>query len=44
MSTYNTCTHTIIMNTSERLSQLDFEIYEVGHKERFTVDGDITFY
>jgi hypothetical protein len=32
------------MNTSERLSQLDLEIYEVGHQECFTVDGDIAFY
>jgi hypothetical protein len=32
------------MNTSERLSQLDLEIYKVGHQECFTVDGDIVFY
>jgi hypothetical protein len=27
------------MNTYERLSRLDLEIYEVGHQERLTVDG-----
>jgi hypothetical protein len=35
-----TCTHSIFMSASERLSQLDLETYEVGHQERLTVDGD----
>jgi hypothetical protein len=26
------------MNTSEKLSRLNFEIYKVGHQERLTVD------
>jgi hypothetical protein len=30
------------MSTFERLGRLDLEFYEVGHKERFTVDGDVT--
>jgi hypothetical protein len=29
----------IIMITSERLSRFNFEIYEVDHKERLTVDS-----
>jgi hypothetical protein len=29
------------MNNSERLSQFDFEIYEVSHQERLAVDGDV---
>jgi hypothetical protein len=29
------------MNTSERLNRLDFEIHEVGHQERLTVDRDV---
>jgi hypothetical protein len=29
------------MSTSERLSQLDLEIHEVGHQECITVDRDI---
>jgi hypothetical protein len=33
--------HLIPMTTSERLSQLDLEIHEVGHYERLTVNGDI---
>jgi hypothetical protein len=30
------------MSTSERLSRVDLEIYEVGHQERFTIDEDVT--
>jgi hypothetical protein len=30
------------MNISERLSRFDFEIHEVGHQERFTIDRDVT--
>jgi hypothetical protein len=33
--------HSTSMSTYERLSQLDLEIYEVGHQECFTVDGDV---
>jgi hypothetical protein len=29
------------MITFERLSRLDFEIYEVSHEERLAVDGDV---
>jgi hypothetical protein len=29
------------MITFERLSQLDLEIYELGHQKRLAVDGDI---
>jgi hypothetical protein len=36
-----TYTHTISISTSERLKRLDLEIYEVGHQERLTVDGDV---
>jgi hypothetical protein len=32
----------ISMNISERLSRFDFEIHEVGHQERLTVDRDVT--
>jgi hypothetical protein len=35
-------THPILMSTSERLSQFDLEIHEVGHQEHLTVDGDVT--
>jgi hypothetical protein len=31
------------MNTSERLSRLNLEIYEVGYQEHLTVDGDVAF-
>jgi hypothetical protein len=44
MSTHlyeHTYVHPSSMSTSERLSRLDLEIYEVGHQERITVDGDI---
>jgi hypothetical protein len=30
------------MNISERLSRFDFEIHEVGHQERLTIDRDVT--
>jgi hypothetical protein len=29
------------MSTFERLSQLDLEIYELGHQKRLAVDGDV---
>jgi hypothetical protein len=29
------------MSTSERLNRLDFEIHEVGHQKRITVDGNV---
>jgi hypothetical protein len=32
------------MSTSEILGQLDLEIHEVGHYERFVVDGVIVYY
>jgi hypothetical protein len=34
-------THSTPMNTSERLSLFDFEIYEVVHQERLAVNGDV---
>jgi hypothetical protein len=33
--------HLMPMNTSERLCQLDLEIYEVGHQEHIDVDENI---
>jgi hypothetical protein len=36
--------HLTPISTSERLSQFDLEIYEVGHQERPTVDGYVAFY
>jgi hypothetical protein len=33
-------THLTFISTSERLSRLDIEIYEVGHKKCLAVDGD----
>jgi hypothetical protein len=30
------------MNISERLSQLDLKIHEVGHQERIIINEDIT--
>jgi hypothetical protein len=44
MSTYpyeHTHTYPTPMSTSERLSQFDLEIYEVGHQEHIIVDGDV---
>jgi hypothetical protein len=32
--------HPTPMSTSKTLSQLDFDIHEVGHEERLTVDGE----
>jgi hypothetical protein len=29
------------MSTSERLSQLDLEIHEIGHQERIVVDVNV---
>jgi hypothetical protein len=29
------------MSTSERLSRLDLEIYEISHQEYLAIDGDI---
>jgi hypothetical protein len=34
--------HPISMNISERLSQLDLEIYEVGHQECIVINEDVT--
>jgi hypothetical protein len=47
MSTHSyeyTHAHSSTMNTSEKLSRLDFEIHKVGHQERLTVDGNVTSY
>jgi hypothetical protein len=44
MSTHlyeHTHAHPTPMSTSERLSRLDLEIYEVSHQGRLTVDGDV---
>jgi hypothetical protein len=38
----NTHAHYILMDTSERLSRLDLEIYKVDHQERLIVNEDIT--
>jgi hypothetical protein len=39
----NICTyiHIISISIFERLNRFDLEIYEVGHQECLTVDGDI---
>jgi hypothetical protein len=37
----NTHAHPTHMSTSERLSQFDLEIHEVGHQQHIDVDGDI---
>jgi hypothetical protein len=38
----NTHAHpTSMMSTSERLSQLNLEIYEVGHQECLAIEGNI---
>jgi hypothetical protein len=39
-----TYTHHIPINTSEILSRLDLEIYEVGHQEQLAVDGGAAFH
>jgi hypothetical protein len=44
MSTHpyeHTHTHPTLMSTSERLSQFNLEIHEVGHQERLAVNGDV---
>jgi hypothetical protein len=44
MSTYpyeHMHVHPTPMSTSERLSQINLEIHEIGHQECLTVDGDI---
>jgi hypothetical protein len=44
MSTHpyeHTHTHHIPMSNSERLSQPDLEIHEVGHQERLTVNNNV---
>jgi hypothetical protein len=33
--------HTSMMSTSERLSQLNLEIYEVGHQECLAIERNI---
>jgi hypothetical protein len=33
--------HSIHMSKFERLNRFDIKIYEVGHQERFAVDGDV---
>jgi hypothetical protein len=45
MSTHTykyTHVHPTPMSTSERLSQFDLEIYEVGHQECIAVDENVT--
>jgi hypothetical protein len=37
----HTHVHFILMSNYKRLSWLDLNIYEVGHQERVTVDGDV---
>jgi hypothetical protein len=44
MSTHSyehTHAYPIPMSTFKRLSRLDFEIHEVDHQERITVDEDV---
>jgi hypothetical protein len=36
--------HLILMSTSEKLSQLDLEIHEVGHQERLIIDRNVASY
>jgi hypothetical protein len=36
--------HPTLMSTSKRLSQFDFEIYEVGQQERLAVYRDVVSY
>jgi hypothetical protein len=33
--------HFILMSNYKKLNRLDLNIYEVGHQERVTVDGDV---
>jgi hypothetical protein len=47
MSNYlceHTYVHSIHMSNFERLSQLDFNIYEVNYEEHLTIDGDVVYY
>jgi hypothetical protein len=44
MSTHSyehTHAHLTSMSSSERLTQLDLEIHEVGYQERIAVDGNV---
>jgi hypothetical protein len=34
-------TQSICMSTSERLNQLDLEIYEISHQERLAVNENV---
>jgi hypothetical protein len=36
--------HFTPMTTSEKLSQINLEIYKVDHQKRLTVNGNITFH
>jgi hypothetical protein len=36
--------HPTPMSTLKKLDQLDFEIHEVGHEERFIVDENIAYH
>jgi hypothetical protein len=40
----NTHARSISISTSERLSFLDLDIYEVGHKEHLAIDGNVASY
>jgi hypothetical protein len=41
----NTRTQTLLLYaTSEKLDQLNLEIYEVRNKKCLTVDGDVTYH
>jgi hypothetical protein len=40
----NTYAHLIFINTSERLTWFNLEIYEVGYQERLAVDRNVTSY
>jgi hypothetical protein len=47
MSTYlyeYTYAYSTLINTSERLRQLDLEIHEVDHQKRLAVDRDVASY
>jgi hypothetical protein len=37
----HTHAHFTHMSTPDKVSRLDLEIHEVGHQQRFAVDGDI---
>jgi hypothetical protein len=40
----NIRTYITLMNISEKLSQFDFKIHEVGHQEPIIIDGDVVFH